>query len=62
VPLKECEQLWEANRGIDHPDVSLLHDWHLNRARVSVPPIPDEDALLLQVLEASKANEDTRFP
>jgi hypothetical protein len=62
VPLKECEQLWEANQGIDQPDVSLPHDWHLNHARVSVPPMPDEDALLLQVLEASKANKDTRFP
>jgi hypothetical protein len=25
VPLKECEQLWEANWGVDHPDVSLPH-------------------------------------
>jgi hypothetical protein len=40
VPLEECEALWAANQSVDHPDVSLPHDWHLNRVRVSVPPVP----------------------
>jgi hypothetical protein len=42
VPLKECEQLCEANQGIDHSNVSLPHSWHLNRARVLAPPVPEE--------------------
>jgi hypothetical protein len=37
MSLEECEQLWQDNKGIDHPDVSLPHGWHLNRARVPVP-------------------------
>jgi hypothetical protein len=38
VRLKECEALWGANQSVDHPDVSLPHGWHLNPARVPVPP------------------------
>jgi hypothetical protein len=48
VPLEECKQLWEANRGVDYPDVSLPNGWYLNCARVSIPPVleegPDLDA------------------
>jgi hypothetical protein len=40
VCLKECEALWAANQSIDHPDVSLPHGWHLDPARVLVPPVP----------------------
>jgi hypothetical protein len=40
VPLEECEALWAANQSVDHHDVSLPHGWHLNRARVLVPPPP----------------------
>jgi hypothetical protein len=38
VPLEECEMLWAENQNVDHNDVSLPHGWHLNRARVPVPP------------------------
>jgi hypothetical protein len=38
VPLEECGALWVNNQSIDHHDVGLPHGWHLNRARVSVPP------------------------
>jgi hypothetical protein len=38
VLLKECEVLWAANKSVDHPYVGLPHGWHLNRARVPVPP------------------------
>jgi hypothetical protein len=38
VCLEECEALWEANQSVDHPDVSLPHDWHLNLVRVPNPP------------------------
>jgi hypothetical protein len=41
MPLEECEALWKANESVDHPNVGLPHDWHLNRARVSVPPPPE---------------------
>jgi hypothetical protein len=40
VRLDECEVLWAVNQSVDHPDVSLPHDWHLNPARVLVPPAP----------------------
>jgi hypothetical protein len=40
VHLEECKALWVANRSVDHPDVSLPHGWHLNRARVPVSPAP----------------------
>jgi hypothetical protein len=40
VPLEECEALWAAKQSVDHPDISLPHGWHLNRARVPVPPAP----------------------
>jgi hypothetical protein len=40
VRLDECEALWAANQSVDHPDVSLPHGWHLNRAKVPVPPMP----------------------
>jgi hypothetical protein len=42
VPLDECEQLWEANEGVDHPNVSLPHGWHVKRARVPVPQVPEK--------------------
>jgi hypothetical protein len=29
-----------VNQSVDHPDISLPHGWHLNPARVSVPPAP----------------------
>jgi hypothetical protein len=29
-----------VNQSVDHPDVSLPHSWHLNPARVPVPPAP----------------------
>jgi hypothetical protein len=38
--LEECEELWVANQSVDRPDVSLPHGWHLNPARVMVPPPP----------------------
>jgi hypothetical protein len=38
VLLEECEQLWAANQSVNHHDVGLPHGWHLNRARVPVPP------------------------
>jgi hypothetical protein len=38
MPKEECNALWEANQNVDHPNVSLPHGWHLNRARVPVPP------------------------
>jgi hypothetical protein len=38
VPLEECEALWEANKSVDHPDIGLPHGWHLNWARMPVPP------------------------
>jgi hypothetical protein len=41
VPKEECKALWEANKSVDHPDVSLPHGWHLNRARVPVLPPPE---------------------
>jgi hypothetical protein len=41
VSLEECEKLWEDNESVDHPDVGLSHGWHLNRASVSVPPVPE---------------------
>jgi hypothetical protein len=41
VPLEECEALWEANESVDHLNIGLPHYWHLNRARVSVPPPPE---------------------
>jgi hypothetical protein len=31
--LKECEALWAANQSVKHPDVSVPHGWHLNRAK-----------------------------
>jgi hypothetical protein len=40
VRLEECEALWAANQSVDHPDVSLPHEWHLNPARVLVLPVP----------------------
>jgi hypothetical protein len=30
-----------ANQSVDHHDVGLLHGWHLNHARVPVPPPPE---------------------
>jgi hypothetical protein len=27
MPLEECEQLWETNESVDHPDVGLPHGW-----------------------------------
>jgi hypothetical protein len=41
VPLKECKELWAANQSFDHPDAGLPHGWHLKRARVPVPPLPE---------------------
>jgi hypothetical protein len=38
VPKEECEALWEAKESVDHPDISLPQGWHLNHARVPVPP------------------------
>jgi hypothetical protein len=35
---EECKVLWEGNESVDHPDVSLPHGWHLNHARVPIPP------------------------
>jgi hypothetical protein len=40
VLLEECEALRAANQSVDHHDVCLPHGWHLNRARVPVPPPP----------------------
>jgi hypothetical protein len=42
VPKEECGALWEANQSVDHPDISLPHGWHLNIARVPVPPPLEE--------------------
>jgi hypothetical protein len=41
VPKEECEALWEANKSVDHPDVSLPHGLYLNCARVPVLPPPE---------------------
>jgi hypothetical protein len=38
VPLEECEYLWAVNQSVDHHDVGLPHGWHINSAKVSVPP------------------------
>jgi hypothetical protein len=32
------EALWVANERVEHPDVSLPHGWHLNRAREPISP------------------------
>jgi hypothetical protein len=45
VPLEECEALWVANKSVDHLDVGLLHGWHLNQAKVPVPPSVAEPKL-----------------
>jgi hypothetical protein len=42
VPLQECEQVGEDNESVNHPDVGLPHGWHLDCARLPVPPVPEE--------------------
>jgi hypothetical protein len=49
VPLEECEALWAANESVDHPDVGLLHGWHLNQARVPVLPSVAEPKLDVEI-------------
>jgi hypothetical protein len=56
MPLEEREQLWQDNKGIDHPDVSLPHDWHLNHANVLVPPVPEEGPKLTAEIRRSIQN------
>jgi hypothetical protein len=36
----ECEGRWRHGEGIDHHDVFPPSGWHLNYARVPVPPVP----------------------
>jgi hypothetical protein len=74
VPLEECEELRAANQSVNHPDIGRSHG---QRGSGDLPPgakdLPpeyqavfaagyDEDTLLQQVLEASKADEDKAFP
>jgi hypothetical protein len=41
MPKEECEAHWEANESVEHPNISLPHGWHLNCAKVAVPPPPE---------------------
>jgi hypothetical protein len=61
MPLEECEQLWEANEGVDHPDVSLHHDWHLNFARVPIPPVPKEEPIWMRRYPAASKTSTSRW-
>jgi hypothetical protein len=48
--------LWQDNKGIDHPDVSLPHEWHLNHANVLVLPVPEEGPKLTAEIRRSIQN------
>jgi hypothetical protein len=36
-----------GQESVNHPDVGLPHGWHLNHARVLVPPVPEEGPKLI---------------